>query len=233
MIRRLGLTLLTVASLGALAAPGAGAATTDKQIARAGVLVQTDFPEGWTTSARAKTPDAVLDAAAARIVSCKPFVAYSKANKKSPRAKSPNFDHAQSNVTNAVSVFPSEAKAKATIRMFSDSRMPDCLQKLFNTLYGQQLRKDERTADKVTTVTTSIAEVPDVRVGDEAVAYQGTVDVGFKDGSTQTIGIGFAATRVGHALAGYSWTSDADISATLQPAIVKSVSRLHDAQSAG
>jgi hypothetical protein len=233
VIRRVVLTLLTVASLGALAAPGAGAATTDKQIARVGVLVQADFPEGWTTSARAKTPDAALDAAAARIVSCKPFVAYSKANKANPRAKSPNFDNAQSNVTNAVSVFPSEARAKATIHTFSDSRMPDCLQKLFNTLYGQQLRKDDRTADQVTTVTTSIAEVPDVRVGDEAVAYQGTVDVGFKDGTTRTIGIGFAVTRVGQALAGYSWTSDTDISATLQPAIVKSVSRLHDAQSAG
>jgi hypothetical protein len=233
VIRRLVLTLLTLGPFGALAAPSAAATGSDQQIARAGVLVQSDFPTGWTTSARAKTPDAELDAAAARVGSCKPFLAFSRANKKNPRAESPNFDHEQSNVTNTVSVYPSETTAKASIHTFSDSRMPKCLQKLFNAEYGKQLRKDERTASQVKTVTTSIAQVPDVRIGDEAVAYQGTVDVGFKDGSTQTIGIGFAATRVGDAVAGYSWTSDSDISATLQPAIVTSVSRLQDAQSAG
>ena len=79
---------------------------------------------------------------------------------------------------------------------------------------------------------TSIAPVADVRIGDEAVAYQGTVDVGFKDGTTLTIGLGIVSARVGDAVVGYSWTSDTDISATLQPAIVKSVSRLQRAQSA-
>jgi hypothetical protein len=38
--------------------------------------------------------------------------------------------------------------------------------------------------------------------------------------------------RVGKLVAGYSWTSDTDVSAALQPAIVASVTRMHDAQSA-
>ena len=62
--------------------------------------------------------------------------------------------------------------------------------------------------------------------------YQGTVDIYMKDGSTQIVALGFAATRVGRAISGYSWTSDVDISDVLQPAIVGSVARLQNAQSA-
>ena len=232
MSRRLLVALLTVASLVALAAPGAAAATTDKQIARAGVLVQSDFPADWTSRARAKTPDAALDAAAAKIASCKSFLAFSKANRKNPRVLSPNFEQQRSSVTNAVSVYPSDAKAQATIHTFSDTRMPDCLQKLFNAIYQRQLQQDPKTRNQVTSVTTTIGTLPDVRIGDEAVVYQGTVDVGLKDGSTQVIALGFAASRVGKAIAGYSWTSDTDISDTLQPAIVTSLTRLQNAQSA-
>jgi hypothetical protein len=231
VIRRLALVLAAAALAVALAAPTAGAAPSDRKLARAGVLAQSDFPAGWTASTRAKTPNSVLAAAAAEIVSCKPFLAYSKASRKNPRVKSPNFDQGQSSVSNSVSVYPSTAKAESAMATFSDSRMSDCLQKLFNSVYERQLEKDEKHATQVTSVTTSIAPVPDVRLGDQAVAYQGTVDVGLKDGTTETIGIGFASARVGKAVSGFSWTSDTDISATLQPAIVTSVSRLQDAQS--
>jgi hypothetical protein len=235
VIRRLLPASLIAASCLALVVPGAAAAatTTDKQLASAGVLVQSDFPAGWTTKARAKTPDSALDKAAAKIPSCKPFIAFGKANKKNPRAKSPSFDQAHSDVANSVSVYPSDVKAEATVRTFSDARMPDCLQKLFNAAYAMQLRKDEQTAAQVDSISTTIAELPDIRIGDQAVVYQGTVDIYMKDGSTQIVALGFAATRVGRAVAGYSWTSDIDISDVLQPAIVSSVNRLQDAQAAG
>jgi hypothetical protein len=230
--RRLLLTLLVVVSSVGLLAPAATAATTDKQRARAGVLVQSDFPAGWTKHARAKTSDKERDAAAAKVPSCKPFLAFSKANRKNPRVQSPDFEQGNSNVNNTVSIYPSDKKAEVAMQTFGDARMPDCLQQLFTAVYEQQLRQDEQTGPQVTSVTTTISPVPNVRIGDEAVAYQGTVDVGLKDGSTQTIGLGFAAARVDDAIAGYSWSSDTNISATLQPAIVTSVKRLQDAQSA-
>jgi len=234
VIRRLLPALLVAASCVSLVAPGATAATTtDKQLASTGVLVQSDFPAGWTTKARAKTPDSALDKAAAKIPSCKPFIAFGKANKTNPRAKSPSFDLSHSNVTNSVSVYPSDVKAEATVHTFSDARMPECLQKLFNAAYAMQLQKDEQTAAQVDSISTTIAELPDIRIGDQAVVYQGTVDIYMKDGSTQIVALGFAATRVGRAVAGYSWTSDIDISDVLQPAIVSSVNRLQDAQAAG
>jgi hypothetical protein len=216
----------------ATAAPGTAAASSDQQIARAGVLVRSDFPAGWTRSTRGQTSDTALDAATAKVASCDPFVAFTKLNRKNPRAKSPNFDHDQSNVTNAVSVYPSTAKAVTAIETLADSRLPDCYQRVYSSVTERQLAKNKTYADKIASVDTSIAPVSDVRIGDQAVAYQGTISVTFKDGSRQTIGVGIASARVGDAVVGYSWTSDADISAALQPAIVKSVSRLQRAQSA-
>ena len=224
--------VVVVGVLGAIAAP-ATAASSDQSVAKAGVLVGSDFPADWTQSTRGQTSDKTLDAAAAKVAACKPFLAFSKANKKNPRAKSPNFDLQQANVTNAVSVFPSPAKATAALHTFADRRLPDCLDALFRSVFTQQLKKTSSLADQLASVDTSIAPVTDVRIGDQAVAYQGTVDVGFKDGTSQSVGLGLVSVRVGRAVAAYSWTSDTDISAALQPAIVRSVTRLHDAQSAG
>ena len=132
-----------------------------------------------------------------------------------------------------MSVYPSPAKATAAVHTFADRRLPDCLDALFRSVFTLQLQKTTSLAGQLQSVDTSIAPVTDVRIGDEAVAYQGTVDVAFKDGTRQTIGLGIVSVRVGKAVSGYSWTSDTDISAALQPAIVQSVTRLHDAQSAG
>lgn len=231
IVRALLGTLLAGSVVVAGAAP-AIAAPSDKEIARAGVLVRSDFPSDWTSSTGVQTSDAALDAAADQVESCRPFLAFSRANKKNPRAKSPNFDHGQSNVTNTVSVYPSTAKASASLRMLSDPGLPDCLQRLFSSIFERQLAKQSDVADQIIAVNTSIAPVTDVRIGDEAVAYQGTVDIAMKDGTTRTIGLGIVSSRVGDAVAGYSWKSDTDVSVILQPAIVKSVNRLQRAQSA-
>ncbi len=214
-------------------APPATAASSEQNVAKDGVLVASDFPADWTQSTRGQTSDKTLDAAAAKVAACKPFLAFSRANKLNPRAKSPNFDLQQANVTNSVSVFVSKAKATAAMHTFADRRLPDCLDALFRSVFTQQLKKTSSLADQVVSVDTSIAPVTDVRIGDQAVAYQGTVDVAFKDGTSQSVGLGLVSVRVGKAVSGYSWTSDTDISAALQPAIVQSVTRLHDAQSAG
>lgn len=236
MIRRVavGAGLVTALVAGALAGPAVPgvAAPSAEEVASAGVLVQSDFPSGWTQSTRGQTSDAAQLAAGEKIASCAPFVAVSKANRRNPRAKSPNFDHEQSDVTNTVSLYPSTAKAVAAIGMLADARLPGCLEKLFSSVFERQLAKDAGVRNQIVSVDTSIAPVADVRIGDQAVAYQGTVDVVLKHGSTQTIGLGVVTARVGRALVGYSWTSDTDISSTLQPAIVASVQRLQAAQSA-
>ena len=233
MIRRLVLVVTLVASGAVLTtAVPASAGPSDLQVARTGTLVRADFPTGWTQGKRSQMPDAELDAAAAQVESCAPFLAFSKANRQNPRARSPKFAHDHSDVANTVSVYPSTAKATAAMRTFSDPQLPDCLQPLFSSVFEQQLAKDKDVADLIASVNTVIAPVTDLRIGDEAIAYQGTVDITDKDGTVQTIGLGIVSARVDDAVVSYSWTSDTDISATLQPAIVKSVNRLQRAQAA-
>jgi hypothetical protein len=236
MSRVLPVALMTSIALGAAtqsahAANATSRKPSDKEVARAGVLVLSDFPDAWTQSKRSDSSDDELDAAATKIKACVPFLAFSKANKRNPRATSPNFDHEHSNVTNAVSVYPSTAKAVAAMRVFADARLPKCLERLFSGVFNAQLAKKKSLAKQIRSVTTHIAPVDGVRIGDQAVVYQGTVDVALKNGTSQRIGLGVLTVRVGDALAGYSYTADADISAALQPAIVASVDRLQTAES--
>jgi hypothetical protein len=220
---------LALLALVATAAGAAGASTaSDQELARAGVLRLSDFPAGWKQSSRGSTDDATIDAQAAKISSCKPFAAFSKTNKRNPRAKSPNFDESQSNVTNTVSVYPSTAKAVAAMATLADTRLPTCFEQLFTAVFKAQLAKT--IPKQLKSVKTDIRLVDGVSIGDQAIAYEGAVDVGLKDGTTETIGLGLVSVRLGSTLAGYSYTSDVDISAALQPAIVASLTRLQGAQ---
>jgi hypothetical protein len=240
-MRRAVLVVVALLAAAALDALPAGAGTTSttapsaadaRQIARAGVLVASDFPAGWKQGKRAPTSDAELDAAAGDIPDCKPFLAFSAANKRNPRAKSPSFGLGDAEVTNVVSVHPSVARATAAMQKFGDARLPSCLDRLFAKVYRQQLADQPKVAKRVRSVSTNIQPVEGVRIGDEVVVYQGTLDIDLKGGARQTLGVGLLAVRVGEALSGYSYTSDADISGALQPAIVASVQRLQHAQSA-
>ena len=230
MIRRLALVVTVVV---ACAASGgvATARTTDHEVARAGVLLLSDFPAGWTERTRGQTTQTDLDTAAASVRACKPFVAFSKANEKYPRARSHDFEEGNSDVTSAVSVYPSAVKASGSLQLFADRRVPTCFDRLFTTVFRAQLAKQRKVANQVTSIRTDVQPVTGVRIGDEAVVYQGRVDVALKGGTSETIGLGFVAVRVDDALARYSYTADTDISSALQPAIVASVSRLQHAQS--
>ena len=92
---------------------------------------------------------------------------------------------------------------------FRDARIPSCFERLFTAVFRRQLDEaaEDGQAAEVGHDDTSAAKTA-CGIGDEAVVYQGTVDVGLKDGAKQTIGLGLVAVRVGRALAGYSYTSD-------------------------
>jgi hypothetical protein len=225
--RRLAVVVLAV--LAVTAAPASAATSADQRLAQTGVLQPSDFPAGWQQSARSPDSDAVVDRQAGKITSCQAFTAFAAANKKNPRARSRTFGLGQSDVTNTVSVYPTTAKAQAAVAIFRNATLPQCLDRLFTVVFKQQLAKNQAVAKQLQSVTTDIALEAGIRLGDDAVAYQGTVNVGLKNGTTQTIGLGFITVRVGTALAGYSYTTDTDISAALQPAIVASVTRLQRA----
>jgi hypothetical protein len=234
--RRLGVLVVTAALLVVVpvtfAAGADPAPSTDqaKAIARSGVLVLSDFPSGWTQSPRPASSDAALDSAAAKLSTCRAFRSFIASTRKRPRVQSPEFDDQQSNVTNSVSTFRSPAHATAAMRTFADPTLPTCLEQLYTKIFRAELTKKKDVARQIASVRTTVQPVTGLHLGDEVVAYQGAVEIALKDGTTQSIGLGVVSVRVGSAVDGYSWTSDTDISAALQPAIVTSVARLQAAE---
>ena len=183
--------------------------------------------QAGTSSTRGQTSDAALDATAAKVESCKPFLAFSKANKKNPRAKSPNFDHEQSNVTNTVSVYPSTAKAvagdahvlrPAPARLLRASCSARCSS-------SSSRRTPSRRSDRVGGHLDRAGDRRAHRRRSGGVPGHGRRRPS-RTAPRRRSASGSCPARVGDALVGYSWTSDTDISAALQPAIVQSVSRL-------
>jgi hypothetical protein len=228
-VTRALVAVTALAVLALLAVPAVAATADDQQRAKVGVLRLTDFPTGWKQSARGAGSDAKVDAAAAKIKRCTTFVEFAARNKKNPRAESPNFDLGQANVTNTVSVYPTVTRAEGAIGLFRDAKLPRCLEQLFDAVTRAELQKDKSVRKQLKSVTTDVGRVTGIRIGDDAVVYQGTVVVGLKNGTSQTFGLGFVTVRVGTALAGFAYTADQDISAALQPAIVASVTRLQRA----
>jgi hypothetical protein len=231
---RLALGALVVTLVvGGLAGAGAAAdGQNPQQVARAGVLRGSDFPTGWKQSPRNSSAESGLDRRAAKIAACKPYLAFTRAAKKNPRATSPDFDLDQAHVNNSVSVFPSVARAAAAMKTFGAAKLPKCLDTIFSSEFTAQLRKTPKVAKQLESVKVDIGRLDGVQIGDDAVAYEGTVDVGLKDGTVTTIGLAVIAVRVDDAVAGYSYSADTDISSALQPAIVTSVSRLRAAAAA-
>ena len=223
----------TLATLVLAAAPATAGTSADQQLARAGVLRSSDFPAEWKQTKRASESHDPVPQRAAAIANCKPFARFIADNRKHPHARSPAFDLQQSSVSNTVSVYPTTAQATSSLGRFRDARVPKCLDQVFTAVLRAQLLKDKNVAKRLGSVTTDVALETGVRIGDDVVVYQGTTDVRLKNGTAQTIGLGFVAVRVGTALAGYSYTSDTDISAALQPAIISSVARLQQAAPSG
>ena len=208
-----------------LVAPVAGAASTasatDKQIATAGVLVASDFPATYTQAARDTSSDAQTDKQAARVAACKKLVVFKKAVKQNTEMKSPEFNSGQTQIDNTVTVFPTAAKAKAAVDTYSASGLPGCFGQLVGKLAQQAGGK--ATAD--------IKKVQDVTAGDQAVAYEGPVQITERDGTQTTLAFGNLVIRVGRGVAVYSYNHDANISieTDLKSAVSSSGGRLEQA----
>jgi hypothetical protein len=212
---------------GSLAVPvGAATSSADQAIAQAGVLVAGDFPSGWVQKPHDSSGDAATAKAAAKISSCKQFAAFTKANKKNPRAVSPDFDLGQASVSNTVALFSSAQSATAALAAFRNSSVAPCLNSLFSVLLKAQLAKDKTVGSQIKSIKSQVALASGVQGGDEAVAYEGPVVVTLKNGQATTIDVGYATIRDGRAVNGYSYTTDSDISTVLTNAVNSSNNRL-------
>lgn len=208
-----------------LVAPVAGAASTgsatDKQIATAGVLVASDFPATYTQAARDTSSDAQTQKQAAKLAACKKVVAFMKAVKQYTEVKSDEYNAGQTQIDNTVTVFPTAAKAKAAVDAYAATGIPACFAQLLSK--AAQQGGGKATAD--------IKKVQDVTAGDQAIAYEGPVQITESDGTQTTLAFGNLVIRVGRGVAVYSYNHDANtsIQTDLKNAVSSSGGRLEQA----
>jgi hypothetical protein len=204
--RKIVLAVLGAAMVTGLAAPGASAASSgnggDKAIATTGLIVAADLPATYTQSARDTSSDAKTSKTAAKLSACKKLVAFMAATTKSAEAKSDEFNQGQTQIDNTVTVFPTAAKAKAAVDAYANTGVPACFAQLLGKVAQQAGGK----------ATSDIKRVSDVTAGDQAIAYEGPVQITESDGSSSTLGFGNLVIRVGRGVAVYSYNHDANVS---------------------
>ena len=177
----------------------AASRSSDQQTAKAGVLVRSDFPSGWSQAKRDDSSDASVATGRRedpRVHAVREVLARPTSRTRAP--KSPEFTLGQSSVDNTANVFPSVKAATAAMTTFGSSALPACLDKLFTSVFNAQFAADPKTAEQITGLGVKINRLRGIKIGDKAVAYEGVVDVNLTDGSTETIGLGYIAIQVGH-----------------------------------
>jgi hypothetical protein len=224
--------LVIAIALSASAASGLSTSNraNDRKIARAGALTAGDLPSAWTQRRRDVSDEAHTDAIAAKIPICRQFIAFSKANRKNPRVRSPEFALQDSTFDNTVNVFPSERAADKAMQTFGGVDLPECMNKLFKALLIEQLSKNKNTAAHVKSVDVDIQPYNVQNYGDDTVSYEGSVRVSTKDGSEVDLGVGNTAVRVGRVVSAYSYLiAQAGASDALEGAVQSSLARLQQA----
>jgi hypothetical protein len=131
------------------------------------VLVASDLPATYPQSARDTASDTKTLKLAAKLAACKKLAAFMTATNKSPEVKSDDFTQAQTQVDNTVTVFSSAAKAKAAVAAYAATGIPGC----FGQLVGKLAQHAGFRAQS------SIKKVPNITAGDQAIAYEGPVQI--------------------------------------------------------
>lgn len=228
---RVGVVALvgTVVSVG-FASSATASRSSDQQLAKQGVLLQSDFPDGFTRKAPDNSSDAEVAKLAKGTSGCGTYIALQKLTDAQPNAKSQDFEDDSRQVSNEVDVFKSVKSADAALAIYARASVPTCLERLFTKLLTQQFAKDPSTKGKIARVAVTLGRQDVGGLGDDSVVYEGSAKVTAKNGTSHTLGIGNAAVRVDRAVSDYTYTTTSgDLTEVLQPAIEASVSRLQDA----
>ena len=221
VVSGLAVSALVVGAPAGAGAVSTGGSSSNSQIAKAGVLVSADLPAGYVQKKHDTSSDKATQKTASKIAECKKLAAFFQTVKKYKQAKSPDFDQADTTISNTVTPFPSASKARSAMGTYTAAGLPACFGKLLAKVVASQGAQ----------VTADIKQVGGVDVGDQAVAYEGPVDIAAKDGSTARLGFGTLAVRVGRVVDVYTYShaAETDVSTTLENAVQSSLTRLQQA----
>jgi hypothetical protein len=183
----------------------------DTAILRAGVIAATDVPPTWTAHQQPDPGTKQLNGIAA----CKQMRdAVVAANKSAPRAQSPTFADTStssalpSQATDVVYAFKSTAAAKAYLATDKAAAAPECLQQVFQKMFGQAT---------VTSITDQLQGVGDDHVGFEVAV------TGMQNGQPLTLTADNVVVRVGRVFVGFQFYAEGSQAPSEGPAIVNAV----------
>jgi hypothetical protein len=216
---------MVVLALAATAA-AAGSQARDDAVARAGVLVASDLPAGFAPVGSPATSHADNLRLAKGVDGCGPYLSLQKAVLSLPQAKSSRFSDDTRSIGNEVDVFPTDRAAGAALVLYAKSSVVGCLENLFE----KQTRQDPQLRGSLDDVVVTLDRQDIAGLGDDSVVYEGSIELTGTDGSTNQIGIGSAAVRVGRVIDVVTYsTNGGSVTDVLTPAIDASVSRLRSA----
>jgi len=210
----------------AVTAAEAASQSGDAAIARSGTLVTADFPTGFEPSPSSAKSHSDNIRLAKGVGGCTPYVTLQKAVASLPQAKSSRFGDESRSIGNEVDVFPTDRAASAAIVLYAKSSIVGCLENLFE----KQARQDPDLRGSLDDVVVNLTRQDIAGLGDDSVVYEGSTVVTGTDGSSQQIGIGSIAVRVGRTVDVVTYTTTgSSLTEILPPAIDASVSRLRAA----
>ena len=215
-------------AIGLLVTTAAGAASqsADSSIARAGAFVGSDFPAGFASTPATDKSHADNIRLAKGVDGCGPYVTLQKSVSALPQFKSPRFADDTRSMGNEVDVFPTERAATAALALYAKSSVVGCLENLFE----KQTRQAPDLHDSLDDVVAELDRQDIAGLGDDSVVYEGHLVLTGTDGSSNQVGIGSAAVRVGRAVDVVTYTtSGTALTDVLTPAIDASVSRVRSA----
>jgi len=221
-------------AVGIAAAPaGAAGSASDSKIAKAGTIVQTDLPSGWTGSPSDDSGDKAARKAAAGYPECKDYLLLGKSTKAQPNADSKDWALGNEAISNKVAVYQTTKAASKAMVLASSPDMSSCLTSTFQSVLGDELAKSSQSANVASykAVINTVSGLPSV--GDDVVGYSGGVQINMKDGSSEQILTGTAIVRVGRALILYTFSAPptaTDYATALDNAIAQTVARTAKAQ---
>ena len=229
--RRVLAVAVAVGILGATAVT-AGAATrsSDTSIARAGLFVAADFPATFEAQPGANSSASETIKLAKGVDGCGPYVSLLKTSIPLPQAESSRFGDGSRSVNNKVNVYPSERAASAALTLFAKPSIVGCIENLLE----KYERQNPDLRSSLDDVVVNLDRQDIAGLGDDSVVYEGTVVLTRTDGSTQQVGFGNAAVRVGRTVDVVSYTTTGDdLTDVLTPAVDASVARLRTALARG
>jgi hypothetical protein len=212
LIKPLAIGALTAA----LAAPAFAGATSDKEIAKEGLLTLSDFPSGWTQSPHKDTQPSKLPACKATEAVVKQFKKY--------RTASPDF--AQGRTTkaqNTIYAFPGVKQAKTFLKPYLGTGVTDC----FEARIKKEIPDATVEVQKIPS-----SSIPSSDLADESFGFEVTLKSP-GDSAANTLYFDALAYRVDRFFVGYTFQNLGDRLPDAPDLVAASLQRLVQAIPSG